>query len=87
MVGNIRTQACNQCLTSGKLHVHIGDALNLCNITIPGGFAGLIVDLFAGGAVIPALQQIETWQQLGEKLSPGGKRFFIFQHKEMDAVV
>ncbi|CAM6034050.1 unnamed protein product [Sphagnum compactum] len=61
------------CLTSGKLHVHIGDALNLCNITIPGGFAGLIVDLFAGGAVIPALQQIETWQQLGEKLSPGGR--------------
>jgi len=73
MVGNIRTQACNQCLTSGKLHVHIGDALNLSNITIPGGFAGLIVDLFAGGAVIPALQQIETWQQLGEKLSPGGR--------------
>ncbi len=45
--------------------MHIGDALNLCNITLPGGFAGLIFDFFAGGAVIPALQQTETWPFCG----------------------
>jgi hypothetical protein len=39
--------------------------LNLCNITLPAGFAGLIFDFFAGGAVIPALQQTETWPFFG----------------------
>jgi hypothetical protein len=45
--------------------VRIGGALNVCNITLPGGFAGLIFDFFAGGAVIPALQQTETWRFFG----------------------
>lgn len=39
-----------------------------------GGFAGLTVDIFSDGAVIPALQLPETWQHLKARLRPGGKQ-------------
>ena len=61
---------------SGKLTVHVGDALGQ-DVTVDGGFAGLIVDLFAEGRVLPALQEPQTWQQLKERLRPGGKAFFL----------
>jgi hypothetical protein len=52
--------------------VYVGDALG-CQAPTEDGFAGLIVDMFSDGAVIPALQQPETWQRLRERLKPGGK--------------
>ncbi|KAG0605056.1 hypothetical protein M758_9G028200 [Ceratodon purpureus] len=57
---------------SGKLKVHIGDAVGP-DVCVEGGFAGLIVDLFAEGRVIPALQEPETWEQLKARLKPGGR--------------
>lgn len=62
--------------SGGKLTVHVGDALGQ-DVMVDGGFAGLIVDLFAEGRVLPALQEPHTWQQLKEKLRPGGKGFFL----------
>ena len=53
--------------------MHIGNAL-ASGATIEGGFAGLIVDIFSDGAVIPALQLPETWQHLQARLRPGGKQ-------------
>lgn len=38
---------------------HVGDALAE-DATVPGGFAGIVVDLFAEGQVLPALQQVMT---------------------------
>jgi len=52
--------------------VHVGDALG-CEAPSEEGFAGLIVDMFSDGAVIPALQQPQTWQRLRQHLKPGGK--------------
>jgi hypothetical protein len=57
----------------GRLVVHIGNAL-ASGATVEGGFAGLIVDIFSDGAVIPALQLPETWQHLQARLRPGGKK-------------
>jgi len=56
----------------GRLVVHVGDALG-CEAPTEEGFAGLIVDMFSDGAVIPALQQPQTWQRLRQHLKPGGK--------------
>ena len=61
---------------SGKLTVHIGDAVGP-DVCIEGGFAGLIVDLFAEGRVIPALQEPRTWEQLKAKLKPGGNYLIL----------
>ena len=61
---------------SGKLTVHVGDALGP-DVMVDGGFAGLVVDLFAEGRVLPALQEPETWRQLKERLRPGGKAFLL----------
>lgn len=55
----------------GRLMVHVGNALG-SKATVEGGFAGLLVDIFSDGAVIPALQQSQTWQRLKERLRPGG---------------
>lgn len=57
---------------AGRLEVYVGDALG-CQAPTEDGFAGLIVDMFSDGAVIPALQQPETWQRLRERLKPGGR--------------
>lgn len=57
----------------GKLVVHVGDALG-CEAPTEEGFAGLIVDMFSDGAVIPALQQPQTWQRLRQHLKPGGEK-------------
>jgi spermidine synthase len=65
--------ACTGALSAaGRLEVYVGDALG-CQAPTEDGFAGLIVDMFSDGAVIPALQQPETWQRLRERLKPGGK--------------
>ena len=36
---------------------HVGDAL-ADDVVVPGGFAGLVVDLFADGQVLPVLRQV-----------------------------
>lgn len=36
---------------------HIGDALAE-DAVVPGGFAGLVVDLFADGQILPALREV-----------------------------
>lgn len=58
--------------SDGRLLVHEGDALKP-QARVDGGFAGIIVDLFAEGTVIPALQQYSTWHSLKKKLRPGGR--------------
>ncbi|KAK1440879.1 hypothetical protein QVD17_06712 [Tagetes erecta] len=58
--------------SGGLLNVYIGDALST-STTIPGGYAGIVIDLFSGGDVLPQLQQVETWLQLNDKLMPNGR--------------
>ena len=40
---------------------HIGDALAE-DAVVPGGFAGLVVDLFADGQILPALREVQPSQ-------------------------
>ncbi|GAQ77866.1 hypothetical protein KFL_000050030 [Klebsormidium nitens] len=57
---------------SGFLTIYTGDALTADSIT-EGGFAGLIVDLFSRGAVLPELQDAATWRDLARRMRPGGR--------------
>jgi len=51
----------DQLEASGKLVCHTGDALSEGS-TVPGGFSGIIVDIFANGALPPTLTElIQTW--------------------------
>ncbi|KAL8223294.1 hypothetical protein R6Q57_020693 [Mikania cordata] len=56
----------------GILNVHIGDALSSSS-TVPGGYAGIVVDLFSGGEVLPQLQEVQTWLELNGKLMTNGR--------------
>eukprot|EP00850_Spirogloea_muscicola_P018190 SM000164S02252 [mRNA] locus=s164:155290:160361:+ [translate_table: standard] len=56
----------------GRLVVHVGDAL-ADDAAVEGGFAGIIVDLYAKGVVIPPLQEASTWRAIKAKLRPGGR--------------
>lgn len=56
----------------GVLRVHVGDAL-ADTASVDGGFAGIIVDLFAEGEVLPQLRDPETWLALKSRLRPGGR--------------
>ncbi|VAI24524.1 unnamed protein product [Triticum turgidum subsp. durum] len=56
----------------GSLSVRIGDALSP-SATVEGGFAGVVVDLFADGKVLPQLQEAETWVEIAKKLMPDGR--------------
>nr|XP_043640331.1 uncharacterized protein LOC122611373 [Erigeron canadensis] len=56
----------------GILHVHIGDALSISS-GICGGYAGIIIDLFSGGEVLPELQEVDTWLELNNKLMANGR--------------
>jgi hypothetical protein len=53
-----------------RLLVHVGDALEA--EAVPGGFGGVLVDLFANGSVLPALQEAATWRRIGGMVAPGG---------------
>ncbi|PNH06738.1 hypothetical protein TSOC_006861, partial [Tetrabaena socialis] len=60
---------------SGRLVVHTGDAL-APDATVPGGFSGIIVDLFAGGRLLPQLTKRDTWEALRRSLDstqPGAR--------------
>lgn len=56
----------------GYLPVHIDDALTP-NATVAGGFAGIVVDLFYQGEVLPQLQKVQAWYELKKRLKPGGR--------------
>ncbi|XP_010251725.1 PREDICTED: uncharacterized protein LOC104593530 isoform X2 [Nelumbo nucifera] len=47
----------------GVLHVHVGDALSPLAV-VPGGFAGIVVDLFSDGKVLPQLQEVVHGQKI-----------------------
>ncbi|KAL0344224.1 UNVERIFIED_CONTAM: hypothetical protein Sangu_1309800, partial [Sesamum angustifolium] len=40
---------------------------------ISGGYAGIIIDLFAEGKVLPQLEQAATWLELYDRLMPNGR--------------
>lgn len=46
---------------------------NALNAEIKGGFAGMLVDLFSRGCVIPELQDAATWERLRRGLRKGGR--------------
>ncbi|XP_011083234.1 uncharacterized protein LOC105165798 [Sesamum indicum] len=59
----------------GVLNIHIGDAFSP-DAAISGGYAGIIVDLFAEGKALPQLEQAATWLELYDRLMPNG-RFMV----------
>ncbi|GER56789.1 S-adenosyl-L-methionine-dependentmethyltransferase domain-containing protein [Striga asiatica] len=54
----------------GRLFIRTGNALNANS---KSGFAGIIVDLFRKGRVIPELQDPATWEGLKRSLRRGGR--------------
>ncbi|THU74336.1 hypothetical protein C4D60_Mb04t32280 [Musa balbisiana] len=56
----------------GSLSVHIGDAFSE-SVRVPGGFAGIIVDLFSVGKILPQLKEVTTWLDIERKLMPQGR--------------
>lgn len=56
----------------GSLSVHIGDALSP-SVAVEGGFAGIIVDLFSDGKILPQLKQDATWLEIEKKLMSNGR--------------
>ncbi|KAK2967430.1 hypothetical protein RJ640_022362 [Escallonia rubra] len=56
----------------GILNVHVGDALSPLT-TVPGGYAGIVIDLFSEGKVLPQLQEAKIWLELNDKLMPNGR--------------
>ncbi|KAL8047412.1 hypothetical protein ABFX02_08G240200 [Erythranthe guttata] len=59
----------------GVLNIHIGDVFSP-RAAISGGYAAIIVDLFAEGKVLPQLEQAATWLELNDKLMHNG-RFMV----------
>ncbi|GFQ08182.1 prbable polyamine aminopropyl transferase [Phtheirospermum japonicum] len=55
---------------AGRLFIHAGNALSACS---KDGFAGIIIDLFSKGRVIPELQDPATWEKLRSSLRKGGR--------------
>lgn len=58
--------------SGGVLRVCVGDALSPL-ASVEGGYAGILVDLFAGAKVLPQLEKVETWVEMREKLMPNGR--------------
>lgn len=53
-----------------RLFIYIGNALKA---SLKDGFAGILVDLFAKGSLIPELQDATTWEMLNKCLRKGGR--------------
>ncbi|XP_022137127.1 uncharacterized protein LOC111008681 [Momordica charantia] len=53
-----------------RLLIYIGNALKA---SVKGGFAGILVDLFCKGSLIPELQDPTTWGMLERCLMKGGR--------------
>eukprot|EP00198_Chlamydomonas_reinhardtii_P011451 XP_001700788.1 methyltransferase [Chlamydomonas reinhardtii] len=54
---------------AGHLVTHTGDALAPA-AAVPGGFSGIVVDLFGGGRLLPQLTKRETWESIRSRLAP-----------------
>ncbi|KAK7243671.1 hypothetical protein RIF29_38480 [Crotalaria pallida] len=59
----------------GILNVHIGDVF-IPSENLYRRYAGIVVDIFADGKVLPQLEEISTWLELRERLMPNG-RFMV----------
>ncbi|KAL9321952.1 hypothetical protein ACSQ67_010005 [Phaseolus vulgaris] len=59
----------------GVLNIHVGDAF-VPSKDFHGRYAGIVVDLFADGKVLPQLQEVSTWLRLQERLMADG-RFMV----------
>ncbi|KAL5175929.1 putative LRR receptor-like serine/threonine-protein kinase [Glycine soja] len=59
----------------GVLNVHIGDVF-ITSEDFHQRYAGIIVDLFSDGKVLPQLQEVSTWLELHERLMANG-RFMV----------
>ncbi|KAL5718186.1 hypothetical protein ACHQM5_011118 [Ranunculus cassubicifolius] len=55
---------------ASNLFVYEGDALEA---NVEDGFAGILVDLFDKGSLIPELQDWRTWERLKGRLKDGGR--------------
>uniref|UniRef100_A0A6N2M937 PABS domain-containing protein n=1 Tax=Salix viminalis TaxID=40686 RepID=A0A6N2M937_SALVM len=61
-----------QTQAGGILHVVVGDAL--CYLEDDSRkYAGIVIDLFSGGKVLPQLQDVATWLELKGRLIPNGR--------------
>ncbi|KAJ6961997.1 polyamine aminopropyl transferase isoform X2 [Populus alba x Populus x berolinensis] len=61
-----------QTQAGGILHVVVGDAL--CSLEDNGRkYAGIVIDLFYGGKVLPQLQEVATWLEMKGRLIPNGR--------------
>ncbi|XP_023640966.1 uncharacterized protein LOC17876645 [Capsella rubella] len=56
----------------GGLSIRVDDALSPSE-DAKGKYAGIIVDLFAGGKVLDQLQQVPIWHELASRLMPNGR--------------
>ncbi|KAH9747008.1 S-adenosyl-L-methionine-dependent methyltransferases superfamily protein [Citrus sinensis] len=61
--------------TGGVLQVHIGDVFSPSE-DASGRYAGIVVDLFSEGKVLPQLEEVATWLKLKDRLMPNG-RFMV----------
>ncbi|XP_028799649.1 uncharacterized protein LOC114754959 isoform X2 [Neltuma alba] len=59
----------------GVLNIHIGDVF-VPSENLHRKYAGIVVDLFSDGKVLPQLQEDSTWLELHDRLMPGG-RFMV----------
>ncbi|XP_015932584.1 uncharacterized protein LOC107458885 isoform X1 [Arachis duranensis] len=59
----------------GILNVHIGDVF-IPSENLRRRYAGIVVDLFSEGKVLPQLEEVSTWLELQERLMPDG-RFMV----------
>ncbi|CAJ1958277.1 unnamed protein product [Sphenostylis stenocarpa] len=59
----------------GVLNIHVGDVF-VPSKDFHRRYAGIVVDLFAGGKVLPQLQEVSTWLELQERLMADG-RFMV----------
>ncbi|WIA11962.1 hypothetical protein OEZ85_012044 [Tetradesmus obliquus] len=62
-----------QLTNNGCLVAHVGDALADSAGVAPPGAAGIVVDLFAAGQLIPQLTQASAWASIRRRLAPGGR--------------
>ncbi|CAI8589663.1 unnamed protein product [Vicia faba] len=59
----------------GILNVHIGDVF-VPSEDLHRRYAGIVVDLFSDGKVLPQLQEVSTWLELRDRLMANG-RFMV----------
>ncbi|KAJ8756244.1 hypothetical protein K2173_025056 [Erythroxylum novogranatense] len=62
----------NHTQSGGVLNIRIDDALSPTG-TDCKRYAGIIIDLFCEGKVLPQLEEVETWLELKGRLAPNGR--------------